>query len=155
MKLSAAEARQLGIAVPKGKPRKRKVAEPPPCPVFGDEPVLVIDMPYPPTVNTYWRRGKGRTYISDEGMAYRHAVVEGLYRFRLEPLAGPLKVEALVSPPDNRTRDIDNLGKALWDSLQYARVYESDNQLVDVRYIRGEIRQGGGVIVRLWAALEE
>ena len=34
--------------------------------------------------------------------------------------------------PDNRRRDIDNLWKAAGDSLQAARVFEDDAQIVEL-----------------------
>jgi Holliday junction resolvase RusA-like endonuclease len=63
-------------------------------------------LPWPPTVNTYWRHrviGKLATvYISQEGQAYRKAVnlclaEHGVKTYELE---GDLRVEIEVFPPD-------------------------------------------------------
>ena len=35
---------------------------------------MEIVLPYPPSVNTYWRAVKGRVILSKKGREYRHAV---------------------------------------------------------------------------------
>lgn len=99
-------------------------------------------MPWPPTVNTYWRHkviGKLATvYISQAGQAYRKAVnislmEHGVKTYQLE---GDLRVEIEVFPPDRRKRDLDNLLKSLLDSLTHAQVWVDDNQISDLRIYR-------------------
>ena len=105
-------------------------------------------MPWPPTVNTYWRHrvvGKLATvYVSQEGQAYRKAVnlclaEHGVKTYELE---GDLRVEIEVFPPDKRKRDIDNLLKSLLDSLTHAKVWKDDNQISDLRIYRNPIIAG-------------
>ena len=105
-------------------------------------------LPWPPTVNTYWRHrviGKLATvYISPEGQAYRKAVnlclaEHGVKTYELE---GDLRVEIEVFPPDKRKRDIDNLLKSLLDSLTHAKVWKDDNQISDLRIYRNPIIAG-------------
>lgn len=86
-----------------------------------------IALPYPPTVNHYWRNVGGRTIISQEGRAYRQAV-KSLVGPQVEHLLGarlsePVAVHLEISPPDRRRRDLDNCNKALLDSLGDAGVY--------------------------------
>ncbi len=111
-------------------------------------PVFEATLPWPPTVNTYWRhtvRGKLATvYISQEGQAYRKAVnlclaEHGVKTYELE---GDLRVEIEVFPPDRRKRDIDNLLKSLLDSLTHAQVWKDDNQISDLRIYRNPIIAG-------------
>ena len=107
-------------------------------------------MPWPPTVNTYWRHrviGKLATvYVSQEGRAYRKAVnlclaEHGVKTYALE---GDLRVEIEVFPPDKRKRDIDNLLKSLLDSLTHAQVWKDDNQISDLRIFRN--KQIAGIV---------
>jgi len=49
-------------------------------------------------------------------------------------------------PPDKRRRDLDNLIKAIQDSLQYAGVYEDDSQ-IDYLTIKRSILRENKIIV--------
>ncbi len=44
-------------------------------------------------------------------------------------LEGDLTVEMHLYPPDNRTRDIDNYSKALFDALTQANFWIDDSQV--------------------------
>ena len=107
-------------------------------------------LPWPPTVNTYWRHrviGKLATvYISQEGQAYRKAVNLCLaeHRVKTYELEGDRRVEIEVFPPDKRKRDIDNLLKSLLDSLTHAQVWKDDNQISDLRIYRN--KQIAGIV---------
>lgn len=114
---------------------------------------LVIELPYPPSLNHYWRRVGVRTLISRQGRAYRQLVL-ALVRRRLPGprpiLHGRVSVRLLVHPPDDRSRrDLDNLQKALFDALQMAAVFEDDGQIDHIEVDRGAVVPGGVVIVEL------
>lgn len=94
--------------------------------------MTVLDLPFPPSMNTYWRHpttGKlaGRHLISEKGRAYRESVIETAARYRVPMFQRPVSVSIDVFPPDRRRRDLDNLLKALLDSLVHARVLEDDS----------------------------
>lgn len=112
--------------------------------------VISITLPWPPSVNTYWRhiaiKGKPRTLISAHGHTYRAAVLGIAPRLRL---CNRLAVHIVVRPPDRRTRDLDNLPKAILDSLTHAGVWIDDSQIDDLRITRAEIAKGGGVVVHV------
>jgi len=96
--------------------------------------MIVLDLPWPPSVNTYWRhptRGPlaGRHLISQQGRAYRDAVAADVRRRSLEPITGRLAVTVDAHPPDARKRDLDNIGKALLDALAYAGVIRDDGDI--------------------------
>lgn len=96
--------------------------------------ILNITLPWPPSVNTYWRNVNGRTIISADGRAYRAAVVEQIMLQRKQMhFDGPLRLIIEAHRPDNRRRDLDNLFKATLDSLAHAGVYEDDSQIHDLR----------------------
>jgi crossover junction endodeoxyribonuclease RusA len=100
----------------------------------------MITLPWPPTVNTYWRNFRGRMVISKEGREYRQAVsnlIQGNWRYTKS-----VKVFITAYRPDNRKRDLDNLLKATLDSLTYAGIWEDDSQIVDLRIVWGNIIAG-------------
>ncbi len=109
---------------------------------------LELTLPYPPTANTYWRHVGAKTLLSAKGRAYKVNVYARLMPLRLRPITGRLWMEVDVYPPDNRRRDIDNLQKALWDSMK-GLVYLDDSQVDDFRVVRREVVRGGKVVVRV------
>lgn len=106
---------------------------------------LSLSLPYPPSVNHYWRRDRGVFHISVEGKAYRKKVVAAVGA--TTPLDGPLSVRVVAHPPDRRRRDLDNTLKALLDSLAHAGVYGDDSQIDALHVERGEVVAGGRVAV--------
>jgi crossover junction endodeoxyribonuclease RusA len=96
---------------------------------------LHFDLPYPPSMNHYWRRVGARTLLSRGGRAFRESVGAILAARGVQPLDGPLAVRIDVFPPDHRRRDLDNLQKALLDALQHGGAYHDDSQ-IDVLVIR-------------------
>lgn len=106
-------------------------------------------VPYPPSVNTYWRHSRGVTHISLEGRAYRHAVVSSPALRGVRFGSARLSVTLAVSPPDRRRRDLDNLPKGLLDALMHAGVYEDDSQIDELIVRRGKPVKGGSVAVSI------
>ena len=92
-----------------------------------------FDLPWPPSVNRYYRHVGPRVLISREGRKYRMMTVSRLGG-RFPKLTGNLRVSAEFYPPDARRRDLDNVGgKALLDSLQAAGLFEDDSQIKSLR----------------------
>lgn len=114
------------------------------------EACLTFELPWPPSINHYWRRVGFRTLISREGRRFRQRVLAILAARRVEPLQGPLAVEVEVYPPDSRRRDIDNVQKALLDALQHGGAYLDDSQVVRLAIVKREPVVGGKTLVRIW-----
>lgn len=89
-----------------------------------------LKLPFPPSVNHYWRHVGGRVLVSREGREYRVKVKQLLRRKAIETLSGDLIVDIKLTPPDRRRRDVDNSLKALLDAMQYGGVYFDDSQIV-------------------------
>ncbi len=70
--------------------------------------MIEVKLPYPPSINHYGRVGS-RTLISREGRRFRQRLMAILSDMGVEPMSGPLEVDAEVFPPDNRRRDVDNV----------------------------------------------
>ena len=86
-------------------------------------------LPFPPSVNRYYRHVGYRTLLSREGRQYRAAVCALLAGRVGQPLSGPLEVRLDLYPRDRRRRDWDNFQKGIWDALQHAGVYSDDSQV--------------------------
>jgi len=111
--------------------------------------MIEIELPYPPSINHYWRRVGPRTLISREGRRFREHVMAILAALRVRPLKGDLVVHVEVFPPDRRRRDIDNVQKALFDALEYGGAYADDSQIVKLTIEKGEPVEGGRTLVRI------
>lgn len=119
---------------------------------------IELTLPWPPTVNTYYRNIKGRTIISAKGRDYRTDTIAACLEQHVnEHVKGRIGLELRCYPPDRRTRDLDNLTKALIDSLQHAGLFEDDSQIDKITIIRRDdpLCSPGTVDVDLWQLIEE
>lgn len=117
--------------------------------------MLDLELPYPPSVNHYWRRVGARTLISRGGRAFRASVCSILAGRRVRPMKGPLAIAIDVHPPDRRRRDLDNIQKALLDALAHGGAYHDDSQIARLTVVRRAVVPGGKVRVRLEKHLDE
>lgn len=106
-------------------------------------------LPWPPSVNTYWRTFRGRMIISKAGRDYRTAVAEQVVIQSVGKFFDKQIVVCILAyRPDKRRRDLDNLLKAALDSMCSAGVYDDDSQIVDLRILWAETI-GGYLKVRI------
>lgn len=114
---------------------------------------ITLCLPWPPSVNHYWTQwaqGKiVRMAVSTKGKAYRAEVAAVAFASRACRVDGRLSVTIKACPPDRRTRDLDNLLKALLDALSEAGVFKDDGQIDRLTIERGEVVKGGMVTVRI------
>jgi len=116
--------------------------------------LLTFCLPWPPTVNTYWRsvvtHGKNgprvKVLISEKGRDYRKrvAAVVNAQQQRMNP--GRYNVWIDAHPPDKRKRDLDNLPKAVLDSLTSAGVYVDDSMIDKLSIQRCKVLKGTGMV---------
>lgn len=107
----------------------------------------MLKLPYPPSINHYYKAWRNRVVISAAGVKYRRdvaAATEGIAK-----LTGRLKLKLTVCPPDARRRDMDNVLKATLDAMQHAGLYDDDSQIDLLVVIRGNKVSGGCLFVIL------
>ena len=119
--------------------------------------LLDADLPYPPSVNHYWKSGR-KKLSSGKTIPYRYKSPQACkFISDVKAIVGKctmslyrLGVEILVYPPDNRTRDIDNIAKGVLDSLVTCGLMQDDEQIDDLHIIRCDKIKGGKIRVRLF-----
>lgn len=113
-----------------------------------------LSLPWPPSLNTYWRHCRGRHYISKKGKEYRQAVIKTILQHHLDiKTSARLKISISAHAPDRRRRDLDNLQKAVFDSLVHAGFMLDDEQIDDFRVRRAD-RVSGGILDIIITELE-
>ncbi|EIE5210144.1 RusA family crossover junction endodeoxyribonuclease [Escherichia coli] len=113
---------------------------------------MLIDLvlPYPPTVNTYWRRRGSTYFVSKAEERYRRAVALIVRQQRLKlRLSGRLAIKIIAEPPDKRRRDLDNFLKAPLDALTHAGMLMDDEQFDEINIVRGKPVSGGRLEIRI------
>ena len=112
--------------------------------------MLEVTLPFPPSVNHYWRMWRNRMVLSAQGRAYPKTVAmllraQGVVR----PLTGKLAVRVEVFPPDQRRRDLDNLLKGIGDSLQRGGAFLDDSQIIWLLIEKAQVVPHGKVLVQI------
>ena len=110
--------------------------------------MLVLNLPLPPSVNSYRTIFRGRMGISKAGREFKSQISDYVVEYRVPKLGkARLEMKVVIYPRDRRKQDIDNRIKALWDALGDAGVFDDDEQIDILHIERGEIKKGGGVLV--------
>lgn len=117
---------------------------------------MKIEIPYPPTTNTYYRRAGRVIHISAKGRAFQKQVSQLVAEQHPghQPITDRVGVKVMLNPPDRRRRDLDNVaGKALFDALTKAGVWADDCQIKRIVAEMGDPVPGGAATVEI-SALE-
>ena len=92
---------------------------------------ILIELPFPISVNNLKGYGKGNIYLKQKSKEYRQKVRVIIKReIRLhgyKKLSEQIRVKIIAYEPDNRVRDIDNIKKLLYDSITSASLWEDDS----------------------------
>lgn len=103
-------------------------------PPFAVAPDVVVDLPYPPSVNRLWRataeHGEQSVYLAPTYVSWKKAADALLltYRgWRQPTIKGAFSIDIGLSPPKGHKRgDIDNRVKAVLDFIQRVSIIEND-----------------------------
>ena len=107
--------------------------------------MIMLILPYPPTVNHMYRRARGHLALTPEALAFRHAVRMIAMVQGATPLVGPVAVFLDVYRP-RRRGDLDNILKATLDALN-GIAYRDDDQVEQITAQRYEDKRAPRVEV--------
>jgi crossover junction endodeoxyribonuclease RusA len=112
---------------------------------------IVLHLPFPPTVNNYYKLTRsGVRYLDKKVRAFREAVLRAVAeQMPGVTLSDPLFMEVYLYPPDKRRRDLDNYMKGLLDALTEAELWTDDSLIDQLHIFRGTIVKGGSVRVEI------
>lgn len=112
--------------------------------------IVEFELPWPPSVNHYYRHVGPRVLISREGRCYRETVTALTAELAKRPFRGRIALSAQFYPPDRRRRDLDNIGgKVLLDTLQAAGLFRDDSQIKRILLEMHEPIDGGRCYITL------
>ena len=97
-----------------------------------------VTLPWPPSVNHYWRNYRGIMVISKEGRDYRQLARSIALGAGIKRMDARLGVIIDAYPPDYRKRDLDSILKALLDALK-SIAYQDDSQIDRIEIRRRSI----------------
>jgi crossover junction endodeoxyribonuclease RusA len=117
-----------------------------------NELICELELPYPPSTNTYWRskRGTTRKYISEKGVAFLSEVQSIIEQSGLcLNIDHCVALEIKLYPPDLRRRDIDNTLKATFDSLEKSGLIKDDCLITMLNIEKLEKVKGGKMLIKI------
>lgn len=113
-------------------------------------------LPYPISLNRYWRNFRGRQVVSVEARAYKASAAWTAAKVGLKPLAGKVALAITLHPKkpkratgkDARCMDLDNAMKIAIDALNGV-AYGDDSQIVSLHILRGDPVPEGQLTVKV------
>ena len=112
--------------------------------------MIVLKLPYPPSMNAYWLASGHRRYISKRGQLFKQAVVNYVLEWKTPKLGTvPIEVTVWIHPRSKKLMDIDNCLKPILDACQDAGIFEDDVQVQELHVYRGKAVKGGGCTVMI------
>lgn len=89
---------------------------------------ISLDLPWPPTQNHIWRKGRGRVYRNPK---YLDWIAEAGWKIKAanpKPIQGRFGAFVTLYPPNKREIDVDNRTKVLLDLAQRMGLIENDSK---------------------------
>ncbi len=108
--------------------------------------MIEFELPFPPSVNHTWMRGKGNRLYSCAKVKDFHKLasvridtVKTLFNSIEFPIKGRLRVVITLNEKDKRSRDLDNYNKSAMDVCTKNGLWEDDSQIDELIIRRGAI----------------
>jgi crossover junction endodeoxyribonuclease RusA len=99
---------------------------------MSEHTTIHLVLPWPPSVNGYWRSFRGRQILSARARQYRvSACAAMLPHLRVQMIEGPVRVTERFYPPDKRVRDMSNYRKGYEDAITHFGLWKDDSQVVE------------------------
>jgi crossover junction endodeoxyribonuclease RusA len=109
---------------------------------------LRLDLPWPPSINHYWRRAGKVIHVSTEGTRFsRRCGIAVRGQFGAAPIDRPVAVLIEAWGPRRGWGDVDNRCKPLLDALTKAELWTDDKLVRDLRIVDRGRCDGGRVVV--------
>lgn len=109
---------------------------------------MIVNLPWPPTVNHYYTVARGRKILSAKGRAYKTECCWLMAAERVPKLdSGKFSITIHAYPPDRRKRDLDNILKPVLDALGEYGAITDDSDVDWLKVMRQEARKGGVISV--------
>jgi len=122
---------------------------------------FTVLLPFPPSANRLVRHTRAGHYPSKAYTAWKKdadrflevQLANGL-KLPTPPWAGAFVAETRLHPPDNRVRDLDNVGaKAIFDKITAWKIVEDDSQCIKLlSFWDRESLSPGTAMVTIWEA---
>lgn len=93
-----------------------------------------LTLPYPPSVNRYWKSFRGRVVLSADARKYKERVKLICNECGVVTASGPIEIWVHVFRP-RKIGDLDNTMKALFDSLN-GSLWVDDSQITIIHAFR-------------------
>lgn len=88
--------------------------------------MVAVNLPWPPSVNRLWRYKGKQVYRDPKYVAWIREAGWVIKSQKLKKISGPFRAEIVLTPPDKRKRDLDNIIKATLDLFQTMEIIEND-----------------------------
>lgn len=112
-------------------------------------PTLFLDLPLPPTINSYYQYRGHRRFVGEQGKKFKaqvaHIVSSQPIRFGNQKLV----MLVVIHFRNRRKQDLSNRIKALEDAMVQANLFDDDSQIKEIHIKEGAIEKGGRVFVTL------
>ncbi len=116
-------------------------------------PTLIIELPWPPSVNHIWRRWGHRTLLSKAGRVFYKAtepiIAVAMLEADVTTLTCPVALALGLHPPTRRVIDCDNRIKPAQDALKRGGLLLDDSQIYHVEATRLCVQPPGLCIATL------
>ena len=112
--------------------------------------MLILYLPYPPSVNNYWITSGNRKFLSKRGREFKEQVAAYVIEKNVPKLGEmAVQIDIILRPRNKRLMDIDNSCKAILDSIQDAGIIDDDSQVWKLTVERGITHTGGSCVVMI------
>ena len=112
--------------------------------------MIILYLPYPPSVNNYWITSGNRKFLSKRGREFKEQVAAYVIEKNVPKLGEmAVQIDIILRPRNKRLMDIDNSCKAILDSIQDAGIIDEDSQVWKLTVERGITHTGGSCVVMI------
>lgn len=106
---------------------------------------MTLALPFPPSLNNYWKRNGRHVYLSAAAQRFKQltaiAVKQAWTQYAHLPFVGDVSVQMQLYLPDRRKRDVDNYPKGVLDALTSAGIWEDDVQVREMTVRKSEFHR--------------